>query len=140
MILTTTGSFDSQGKKDEKGAVLIAPGTLTVNIDVQPNTELEHELLLLLFQDRTVALVEKHEGNELYAIFTITDHGAEGLAFRNLQRVKNGQPRFMSVAAEGKAAKSVVPKKRKRAPKQSKRKPRAAKPRKGLNNAHNAKR
>ena len=90
MILHAEGSF-LNGRRE-------------VSIDVQPHTELEHEILLLFFQNRSVSLGEAHEGDKLAVSFSVSDTTLEALGFRNLERVKSGQPRFMSVAAEQKAA------------------------------------
>ena len=92
MILNATGSFDSTGSK------------VIVSINVQPHTELEHEILLLFFQNRSVSLSEEHNGDELAVKFSITDATVEGLATRNLERIKSEKPRFMSVDEEEKAA------------------------------------
>jgi len=71
-------------------------GTVKFSLDLQGNTELEHELLAAAIgTGRTVSLTPAHKANELFAEFTIADKSIWPRAlrgFENRRRIADGQP------------------------------------------------
>lgn len=82
--VTATVEFDQQ------------KGTAKFSMDLQGNTELDHELLAVAIgTGRSVSIKPAHQGEELFAEFTITDPTIWPKALRSLQnrhRAIEGKP------------------------------------------------
>jgi hypothetical protein len=83
-FVTATIAFDQEA------------GTVKFSLDLQGETELEHELLAATIgSGRGVSIVPAHRQNELFAEFIIVDKSIWPKAIRGLEnrrRVANGQP------------------------------------------------
>ena len=73
-----------------------ATGEVKFSMDLQGNTELEHELLAAAIGDgRKLVILPAHSGNELYAEFVIHDETIWPKAVRAMEnriRVRDGRP------------------------------------------------
>lgn len=71
-------------------------GTAVLRLDLQGNTELEHELLVAMIGDgRKVMMVPDHRGDELFAVIGIQDRDMWDEAQHTLEnryRVRDGRP------------------------------------------------
>ena len=71
-------------------------GTVKFSLDLQGETQLEHELLVATIgSGRSVSISPAHAGDELFAEFTIEDPSIWPKAIRQLEnrtRVANGRP------------------------------------------------
>jgi hypothetical protein len=92
-------------------------GTVTFSMDLQGNTELDHELLAAAIgTGRSVSIVPRHHADELFAEFTIADSKLWATALHNLEnryRVRDGKPTLeeeAKLAADRKAAEDAAAK------------------------------
>jgi hypothetical protein len=70
-------------------------GTLTVEMDLSGDSELDHEILAAFFTSRSVTLTPTHFGDKLSARFVIADPNAFAVALHNLENRKrkaDGRP------------------------------------------------
>lgn len=78
-------------------------GTVTFSMDLQGNTELDHEILVAAIAGgRKVIILPTHKGDELFAEFTIEDEDIWPDALHNLEnrhRVRDGRPTLEEEAA-----------------------------------------
>jgi hypothetical protein len=82
-------------------------GTATVVLEPVGTTEMEHELLALLFAGRSVSLVPFNNGDLLESRFVIEDKSAFPKAQRaceNRIRVREGRPAVEDAAPQNKPA------------------------------------
>lgn len=86
-------------------------GTLTVDLPLVGESELDHELLAAFFVGRSVSISPMHQGDLLGAQFTIHDPSAFDAALHNLEnrkRKNDGRPTIEEEAAKAKAANATV--------------------------------
>lgn len=96
-------------------------GTVKFALDLQGNTELDHELLAAAIgTGRSVSIAPAHEGDELYAEFTIADKSIWANAIHNLEnrrRIRDGKP-TLEQEADAAAAQAKAVEAAKNAPKE----------------------
>lgn len=86
-------------------------GTVKFSLDLQGNSELEHELLAAAIgTGRSVSMTPAHAADELFAEFTIADPSIWPTAVHNLEnrhRIADGRPTLEEEAAKVEAAKKA---------------------------------
>lgn len=86
-------------------------GTVKFSMDLQGNTELEHEILAAAIADgRKVSIMPMHAGDELFAEFTVVDPNiwpAAERALENRIRVRDGRPTLDEEEAQAEARKKA---------------------------------